>query len=51
MIKTDIDLDFGSREELLSHIEYTPAILESGVKHNSGIYVISFPQRTQISFT
>lgn len=44
MIKFDVDLDFGDRNEILSHIDYTPAILEDGVKHNSGIYVTTVPQ-------
>ena len=40
----DIDLDFGDRNEILSHIEYTPAILENGTRHLSGIYVTAIPQ-------
>lgn len=44
MTKADIDLDFGDRSEILSHIDYTPAILEDGAKHNSGIYVSAIPQ-------
>jgi hypothetical protein len=44
MIKADVDLDFGNRSEILSHIDYTPAILEDGVKHISGIYITAIPQ-------
>ena len=43
-MQADVDLDFGNRDEILSHIEYTPAILENGVRHNSGIYVTAIPQ-------
>jgi hypothetical protein len=41
--KADIDLDFANRNNLLSFIEYTPATLESGALHNSGIYVTEIP--------
>jgi hypothetical protein len=34
----DVDLDFGNRNEILSLIEHTSAVLENGEKHNSGIY-------------
>jgi len=44
MIKADVDLDFSDRNEILSHIDCTPAILEDRVKHNSGIYVTAIPQ-------
>lgn len=40
----DIDLDFGSRNDILSHIDYTPAIISQNNKHNSGIYVTAVPQ-------
>lgn len=40
----DVDLDFGDRNEILSHIEYTPAVLENGTRHLSGIYVTAVPQ-------
>lgn len=44
MIKSDVDLDFGDRNEILSHIIYTSASLENGSKHNSGIYITNIPQ-------
>lgn len=44
MPSTDIDLDFGNRQEILDLISYTPAILKLGKKHNSGIYVTAVPQ-------
>ena len=40
----DVDLDFGNRDEILSCIDFTPATLLSGQKHNSGIYVSAVPQ-------
>jgi hypothetical protein len=41
---SDVDLDFGDRNEILSKIEHTCAMLESGKKHNSGIYVTMIPK-------
>ena len=48
-IKTnfDIDLDFSDRNEILSYIDYTTAIMKKNnelVKHPSGIYVTAVPQ-------
>ena len=43
-MKCDVDLDFGSRSEILSLIDYTSAVLENGEKHNSGIYVNEVPK-------
>jgi hypothetical protein len=39
----DIDLDFGNRDEILSYISHTPASLENGRKHNSGVYCTIVP--------
>jgi len=41
---SDVDLDFGDRNKILSCIDYTPASLENGERHNSGIYVTIIPQ-------
>lgn len=43
-MSADVDLDFGDRTEILSCIEYTPATLQDGRKHPSGIYVTAVPQ-------
>ncbi len=40
----DVDLDFGNRQEILNHIQYTPALLKTGKKHLTGIYVTAIPQ-------
>jgi hypothetical protein len=40
----DVDLDFGDRNVILSHIEYMPAVMESGIKHNSGIHITAIPK-------
>lgn len=45
-IQTDIDLDFGNRDDALKLIEYTPATIikkQVETKHNSGIYVTPVP--------
>jgi len=47
----DIDLDFGSRDELLKFIDYTSASLEDGKKHASGIYVTAIPQNPLTGFS
>lgn len=44
MTHTDIDLDFGNRDDILKHLSYTPALLKSGKRHNSGIYPTMIPQ-------
>lgn len=41
---SDVDLDFGDRNQILSLIDYTAASLENGEKHNSGIYITAIPQ-------
>jgi hypothetical protein len=40
----DIDLDFSDRNQILQLIEHTPAILENGTKHPTGIYLTAIPQ-------
>jgi hypothetical protein len=40
----DVDLDFPSRNDILSHIDHTAAILENGSKHPSGVYITLAPQ-------
>lgn len=39
----DIDIDFGDRELVLSKIAHHVAKLETGKKHNTGIYVTAIP--------
>lgn len=41
---TDIDIDLPNRNDLLSLIDYIPAVLEDGKKHPSGIYVTDIPK-------
>jgi hypothetical protein len=40
----DIDLDFGNRNQILELIDYTPATLEDGTRHLTGIYITAIPQ-------
>lgn len=40
----DVDLDFGSRTDILARIDYTAATLENGRVHPSGVYVTAAPQ-------
>ena len=35
----DIDIDFSNRNELLDKLKHRVAKLDSGKKHNTGIYV------------
>lgn len=42
-MSADIDIDFGNRDSILKLIQHTPARLESGRKHNSGVYVTDIP--------
>lgn len=45
--KSDIDIDFGDREQALKLLKHTPAsIMRDGklIKHNTGIYVTEIPQ-------
>jgi len=39
----DIDLDFADRNEILQYIQHVPAVLTSGLKHASGVYVCPIP--------
>jgi len=39
----DIDIDFGDRDILLSHIQHRVAKLDSGKKHNTGVYATEIP--------
>jgi len=43
-MSSDIDLDFGDRNQILQLIDYTPAVLETSAKHTTGIYVTAIPQ-------
>ena len=43
---SDIDIDFADRQNILQHIQHTPAgIIKDGVltKHNTGVYVTDIP--------
>lgn len=40
---TDIDIDFADRELVLSKIQHRSARLDSGKKHNTGIYATEIP--------
>lgn len=45
--QSDIDIDFGNREDVLKLIKHTPAsILKDGKlnKHNTGVYVTAIPE-------
>ena len=39
----DIDIDFANREEILSKLQHRVARLDSGKKHNTGIYATEIP--------
>jgi len=39
----DIDLDFPNRDQILSKLQHRVARLDSGKKHNSGVYVTEIP--------
>jgi hypothetical protein len=39
----DIDIDFADRNIILSHIQHRVAKLDSGKKHNTGVYVTEIP--------
>jgi hypothetical protein len=44
--RSDIDIDFGNRDEALKHLKHIPAGIirdDKLVKHNSGIYVTDIP--------
>lgn len=42
-MSADIDIDMPDRDALLKLIRHVPARLESGRKHNSGVYVTDMP--------
>lgn len=39
----DIDIDFANRSKILDVIEHVPATLETGKKHNTGVYCHAIP--------
>jgi len=39
----DIDIDFADRDIVLSHIKHRVAKLDSGKKHNTGVYATEVP--------
>jgi hypothetical protein len=39
----DIDIDFADRDVILSHVKHRVAKLDSGKKHNTGVYVTEIP--------
>jgi len=44
--QSDIDIDFGNRDELLKHIKHIPAAMRNVKpirKHNTGVYVTDIP--------
>ena len=44
--QSDIDIDFGNRDELLKYIKHTPAAMRNVKpirKHNTGVYVTDIP--------
>lgn len=46
IFQSDIDIDFGNREQILELIQYTPAAMRNVVpirKHNTGIHVTDIP--------
>ena len=55
VVKTDIDIDVVSRDDLLVHFDHIPAIIkkknDTYDKHNSGVYLqpIPFDQLTGLS--
>ncbi len=42
-MSADIDIDFADRDSVLKLIQHTPARLDNGRKHNSGVYVTEIP--------
>ena len=42
-MSADIDIDFADRDTVLKLIQHTPARLDTGRKHNSGVYVTDIP--------
>lgn len=41
---SDIDIDFADRNKILDLVKHTPAKLEDGQRHASGVYVTEIPQ-------
>jgi hypothetical protein len=39
----DIDIDFADRDIILSQLTHRVALLDSGKKHNTGVYVTEIP--------
>ena len=39
----DIDIDFGDRDVVLSKLQHRVARLDTGKKHNTGVYVTEIP--------
>jgi hypothetical protein len=42
-MSADIDIDFADRESVLKLVQHVPARLDTGRKHNSGVYVTDIP--------
>lgn len=42
-MSADIDIDFANRETVLNLIQHIPARLNTGRRHNSGVYVTDIP--------
>ena len=40
---SDIDIDFADRKKILEKIEHPVAKLDTGKKHNTGVYVTEIP--------
>ena len=40
---SDIDIDFADRKKILDKIEQSVAKLDTGKKHNTGVYVTEIP--------
>ena len=40
----DIDIDFANRDQILSTLDHTVAVLKNNKKHNTGIYVTEIPK-------
>ena len=39
----DVDIDFSDRTQLLNHVQGTGARLDTGLKHNTGVYFTDIP--------
>ena len=42
----DVDIDFADRTQLLQYVSGTPARLDTGVRHNTGVYFTDIPRDT-----